>query len=101
MNGLSLDTELLYVAAMLHDLGLTAPFYAHEVSFEAAGGEVAWVFCAGAGWPAARRQRIVDVIVKHMWDTVDPDDGPEGHLLDGGRSAAGARPEPWHWEFAS
>ena len=86
MNGLSYDAELLYVAALLHDLGLTAPFDAHEVPFEAAGGEVAWVFCAGAGWPAARRQSTVDVIVKHMWESVDPHDDPEGHLLEVGTS---------------
>ena len=86
LTGLSFDSELLYVAALLHDLGLTAPFDAHQVPFEAAGGEVAWVFCAGAGWPAARRQRVVDVIVKHMWDSVDPHDDPEGHLLEVGTS---------------
>lgn len=83
LNGLDFDAELLYVAALLHDLGLTAPFDAHEVPFEAAGGEVAWVFCAAAGWPPARRQRILDVIVKHMWTSVDPRDDPEGHLLEG------------------
>lgn len=86
LNGLGFDTELLYVAALLHDLGLTAPFDAHEVPFEAAGGEVAWVFCAGAGWPPARRQRVLDVIVKHMWESVNPDDDPEGHLLEVGTS---------------
>lgn len=80
------DVELLYVAALLHDLGLTAPFDAHEVPFEVAGGAVAWVFGAGAGWPAARRQRVSDVIVKHMWASVDPHDDPEGHLLEVGTS---------------
>ena len=74
------------MSALLHDLGLTAPFDAHEVPFEVAGGELAWVFCAGAGWPAARRQRATDVIVKHMWESVDPDDDPEGHLLEVGTS---------------
>jgi transcriptional regulator with XRE-family HTH domain len=85
-QGLTFDAELLYVAALLHDLGLTAPFDAHEVPFEVAGGEVAWVFCAGAGWPPARRQRVTDVIVKHMWKSVDPHDDPEGHLLEVGTS---------------
>lgn len=86
LNGLTFDAELFYVAALLHDLGLSAPFDAHEVPFKAAGGELAWVFCAGAGWPTARRQRVADVIVKHMWESVDPHDDPEGHLLEVGTS---------------
>ncbi len=80
------DAELLYVAALLHDLGLAAPFDSHEAPFEVAGGAVAWVFCAGAGWPAARRQRVSDVIVKHMWESVDVHEDPEGHLLEAGTS---------------
>ena len=51
MNGLSFDTELLYVAALLHDLGQTAPFDAQQVPSEPAGGEVAWAFCAGPVGP--------------------------------------------------
>src|SRR5690242_10417223 len=51
-KAIEIDHELLFVAAMLHDLGLVAPFDSHRVDFEYAGGHVAWVFCAGAGWPA-------------------------------------------------
>ena len=84
-NGIAVDTELLYVAAMLHDLGLVAAFDSHTIDFEYAGGHVAWVFCAGLGWPAQRRKRVADVIVQHMWNESDPalDPGrePEGHVL--------------------
>lgn len=81
-QGLPVDEELLYVAAMLHDLGLTAFFDSHTVPFEHAGGELAWVFAAGAGWPAPRRVRLGQVIVRHMAAEVDPDEDPEGYLLE-------------------
>ena len=81
-HGIEVDHELLYVAAVLHDLGLAAPFDSHRVEFEHAGGHVAWVFAAGAGWPAARRRRVAEVIVAHMADAVDPDVDPEGHALE-------------------
>jgi hypothetical protein len=48
---LSVETEVLYVAAMLHDLGLESAFDNAKLAFEVAGGHVAWVFAAGAGWP--------------------------------------------------
>ena len=81
-QGLEVDDELLYVAAVLHDLGLVAPFDSHRADFEHAGGHVAWVFAAGAGWPVPRRRRVAEVIVAHMADTVDPAVDPEGHALE-------------------
>jgi hypothetical protein len=83
-RGLAFDPELLFVAAMLHDIGLVPAFDAHEVPFEEAGGQVAAVFAAGAGWPAPRRVRVAEIVVRHMWPSVDPDDDPEGHLLEVG-----------------
>ncbi|MCR6485070.1 HD domain-containing protein [Amycolatopsis sp. OK19-0408] len=80
------DAELLFVAAMLHDVGLVAEFDSHTRPFEVAGGHVAWVFAAGAGWPAARRTRLAEVIVRHMLAEVDPAEDPEGFLLS--RAAA-------------
>ena len=81
-RGIRFDAELLYVSAMLHDLALVKEFDNHSVPFEEAGGHVAWVFGAGAGWPVARRQRAAEVIVRHMWDAVDVGADPEGHLLE-------------------
>jgi hypothetical protein len=80
-SGIEFDRELLFVAALLHDVGLVDVFDSHTVPFEEAGGGVAWVFAAGAGWPAARRARLSEVIVRHMWSEVDPAEDPEGHLL--------------------
>ena len=81
-RGIAFDAELLYVSAMLHDLALVKEFDNHSVPFEEAGGHVAWVFGAGAGWPAQRRVRVHEVIVRHMWDEVDRHADPEGHLLE-------------------
>ena len=81
-RAIAFDAELLYVSAMLHDLALVKEFDNHSVPFEEAGGHVAWVFGAGAGWPVARRRRAAEVIVRHMWDKVDVAADPEGHLLE-------------------
>ncbi|MFD1147276.1 HD domain-containing protein [Saccharothrix hoggarensis] len=75
------DGELLYVATLLHDLGLTAPFDSHTLQFEEASAHVAWVFAAGAGWGPERRARLAEVIVAHLGDDVSADDDPESHLL--------------------
>jgi hypothetical protein len=83
-EGTAFDAELLYVSAMLHDLGLVEPFDSHTVAFEEAGGSVGWVFAAGAGWPPARCDRVRQVIVAHMADAVDPAEDPEGALLSRG-----------------
>jgi hypothetical protein len=81
-QGIDFDAELLYVSAMLHDLGLTAEFDSHTVPYEEAGGHVAWAFCAGAGWSPERRVRACEVIIRHMWDEVPVEEDPEGHLLE-------------------
>ncbi|MGZ4443956.1 MAG: hypothetical protein ACXVXC_12400 [Nocardioidaceae bacterium] len=91
------DHELLCVASMLHDLGLVAAFDSHTVPFEEAGGHVAWVFGAGAGWPVGRRRRTAEIIVRHMWDEVDPAQDPEGYLLGvaTGLDTSGRNAEWW------
>ncbi|MFD3524593.1 HD domain-containing protein [Streptomyces sp. NPDC058653] len=80
-RGIPFDPELLYVAAMLHDLGLMTAFDSHTLAFEEAGGHVASVFAAGAGWTTQRRERLSDVIIRHMQLDVDESTDPEGHLL--------------------
>lgn len=97
LTDLAFDAELLYVSAMLHDLGLVEEFDSHTVPFEEAGGHVAWVFGAGAGWPVERRVRASEVIVRHMWDVVDPAVDPEGFLLElgTGLDISGRAPDSW------
>ena len=81
LHRISFDVELLYVSALLHDLGLVIPFDSHTLPFEEAGGHVARVFGAGAGWPSARCERAAEIIVRHMRADVDPQTDAEGHLL--------------------
>ncbi|MFR9772794.1 HD domain-containing protein [Nocardia sp. SC052] len=85
-QGIRYDTELLFTAAMFHDISLVPEFDSHTVSFEEAGAHVARVFAAGAGWPSERRERLGEVIAGHMGPDVDVADDPEGHLLS--RAAA-------------
>src|SRR4051812_47514433 len=101
LKGSPYDAELLYVAAMLHDLGLVAAFDNHLAPFEDAGGDVGWVFGAGAGWPIERRDRVKEIIVRHMWDEVDPAMDAEGHLLAEGTGLdiSGRNVETWPEDF--
>jgi len=89
------DHEILYVSAVLHDIGTVAEFDNRTVSYEHAGGHVGVALTAGAGWPAARRRRVLDAIVRHNWPSVDPELDVEGHLLEvaTGLDISGARPD--------
>jgi hypothetical protein len=94
-HGIAFDEELLYVSAMLHDLGLTDAFDSHRVDFEVAGGNLAWVFGVAAGWSAERAARAEEIIVLHMRPDVPADVDAEAHLLQVATSwdVAGRRPE--------
>jgi hypothetical protein len=90
-----IDHELLYVAAVLHDIGTVTEFDNHSVSYEHAGGHVGIALTAGAGWPRERRHRVLEVIVRHNWPSVDPSMDAEGHLLETATALdiSGARPD--------
>lgn len=100
-HGIAFDEELLFVSAMLHDLGLTDPFDSHRVAFEEAGGDLAWVFGVAAGWPVERAARAEEIIVLHMRDDVSAAADPESHLLQvaTGWDVAGRRPEEFPAEL--
>jgi hypothetical protein len=100
-EGIDFDPELLFVASMLHDISLMPAFDSHSVPFEEAGGQIAWIFAAGAGWPRSRRERVSEVIVRHMWTEVDVELDAEGHLLERATSldVSGAAPGDWTAEF--
>src|SRR5258708_5676452 len=94
-HGITFDDELLYVSALLHDIGLTDAFDSHRVSFEEAGGDLAWVFGVAAGWPADCAARAMEIIVRHMRADVSPTPDPESHILQVATSweIVGRRPE--------
>src|SRR5947209_1633332 len=81
-NVTDVDHELLYVAAILHDIGLVTEYDNHTISYEHAGGHVGVALTAGAGWTPERRRRVLDVVVRHNWPSVDPALDAEGHLLE-------------------
>jgi hypothetical protein len=89
------DDELYYVSAILHDIGLTASFDSHRLSFEEAGGDLAWVFGVAAGWSDERAARAMEIIVLHMRDDVSATADPESHLLQVATSwdVSGRQPE--------
>ncbi len=79
-DGVAWDAELLYVAAMLHDIGLM-PAYDRGGCFERDGADAARELLAELGWPAERADAAADAIYLHMHE-VGPDDSPEALLLD-------------------
>lgn len=89
------DHELLYVSALLHDIGIVPAFDNVSLSYEEAGGHVAVALTAGAGWSAQRSGRALDVIIRHNWPAVDPALDTEGYLLEiaTGLDISGARPD--------
>jgi len=77
---LSFDAEILYVSAMLHDIGLV-PAYDIGGCFETDGAIAAEAFALERGVPAERARAIYDVIELHMADDLPPEPAPEVVLL--------------------
>lgn len=83
-DGFRFDAELLYVASLLHDIGLTET-YDRGGCFESDGADAARELLAGLGWPAERADRVGRAIYLHMHD-VAADEPAEAHLLAFGTS---------------
>jgi hypothetical protein len=64
-SGLQLDRELLYVASVLHDLGLTPTYEAEPGSFEWVGARRAHAFGIEQGMEAQRADLLHDAIALH------------------------------------
>lgn len=79
------DSEALYVASMLHDLGLT-PAFDRGGCFEDDSATAASEMLVRHGWDGAHVSLVVDAIQLHMHD-VTADDSSEAHLLAFGTSA--------------
>jgi HD domain len=79
------DAELLYAAAMLHDLGLT-PRYDRGGCFESDGAQAARAILTELGWPEPRVEAAAKAIVLHMHQTTEADSA-EARLLALGTAA--------------
>ena len=79
-DGLDFDPEILYVAAVLHDVGLV-PAYDLGGCFEIDGAIAAERLVADAREPAARGRAIYDVIALHQAEAMAPDAPTEVVLL--------------------
>ena len=77
---LEFDPEILYVSALLHDIGLV-PEHDRGGCFELDGAIEAERFALGQGQAPARARAIHDVIAMHMLETLPPDPASEVVLL--------------------
>jgi hypothetical protein len=84
-RGIDVDHESLFVAAALHDLGLTDTFRGGRC-FEAVGGDAAAEFLAAQGWPEERADVVRQAIVLHIEPSVPIERGAVAHVLDLGIS---------------
>ena len=77
---LEFDPEILYVSAMLHDIGLV-PAYDLGGSYEVDGAIAAERLVREAAEPEERARAIYDAIALHNDDAMPPDPAPETVLL--------------------
>jgi len=99
-DGIVFDDELLYVACLLHDLGLTPSQRkgrSGSACFAVLGARAAQVVCANI-WGESRCEQLAHVIGMHMNVRVRLAEGPETHLLHEAASldCTGIR----YWEIA-
>jgi hypothetical protein len=80
LDGIPLDQELVYVGALLHDLGLIETFDGPRC-FENESAVAAIEFVAKRGWDELRRERLANAIRFHMHPRVVPEDDAAGYLL--------------------
>jgi hypothetical protein len=79
-DDLQFDPEILYVAAVLHDIGLV-PAYDAGGCFEVDGAMAAERFVREAGAPDDRVRAVYDVIALHMLEELPADPAAEVVLL--------------------
>ena len=85
-RGLSFDPELLYTAAMFHDLGLTDAFRNSQLRFEVDGANAARDFMRAYGVPEAEVQTVWNAVALHTTPGIPEFMAPEIALL---QAAAG------------
>ena len=76
-RGVQPDPELLYLAAMFHDIGLVRPFSAVEQRFEVDGADHGRGFLLGRGFSAAAAETVWTAIALHTTPGIPGRMGPE------------------------
>jgi hypothetical protein len=96
-DGLDWDPEVLFVASMLHDLGLT-DHLAGESPFEQRGADAAHSWLSARGWPEERAALVARAIRMHLDVGRAGKERPEVALLHFGTAAdvTGMRLEDIH-----
>lgn len=84
MQNMQRDDELLAVACLLHDLGMTEPHYQHHQDCRCFAGQGAYAakdWSLEQGWQPPRADQLFEVISMHMNPYVGLNEGIEAHLL--------------------
>jgi hypothetical protein len=81
---LSFDPEVLYIAAMFHDVGLNSEFHDSDRRFEIESADEARRFLHARGMPADGIRRVFTAIALHTTPGVPPFMEPEVALLTAG-----------------
>ena len=79
-DGIRFDAELLYVAALLHDIGLVVEFDTGRC-FELDSAAAAAKLAAAAGWSQERCEALAEAIRLHVALEEELGNGPETYLL--------------------
>lgn len=85
-SGLQFDREILYIAAILHDIGVLAP-YDQGRRFEVDGAQAASDFLGGRAYPAAKIAVVWDAIALHTVPSIANYKEPEVALVNLGAAA--------------
>ncbi|MEX6689422.1 HD domain-containing protein [Danxiaibacter flavus] len=83
-NNIQFDTELLYVSAVFHDLGLTSHYRSEDKRFEVDGANAARDFLSGHGVSPQMLQLVWDAIALHTSPGIAEYKEPEVALLNYG-----------------
>jgi hypothetical protein len=83
-DGLAVDHEALYVACILHDIGLTLEFESLTSPFEQVSADIADRLTAHHAWAEQRRHDVRRSIVLHLAAEVLSSEPPEAQALEAG-----------------
>jgi hypothetical protein len=85
-DGMSHDEEALYVACLLHDVGLTPAYDDPIRPLEHVSADVAVSPASSRGWPTERQDNVHRAMVLHVAAEVAASESPESILLSAGVS---------------